>query len=239
MESMSFSGDIPYYFIPYFCSALQDAEYRDLPGSSPATVSFSSAAKVGFIHLNLSWENKWCILIRTGYWLTKQVEEIIYSVVWEIELTSGFSHRCIQFEELDCKEYPCQGYSQSLKNTPSSETPFLPTIITFELAASDSTYPRTLTVRASIIFPDYSLLSKIILGSLIVGRVMPQFYEIHSFDHPSIYWWSLLSNHQKNNFLSAVPRRGPKAGVLRIKQDFHGSGVNRIDSCPFLHHIRC
>jgi hypothetical protein len=58
MESMSFSGDIPYYFIPYFCSALQDAEYRDLPGSSTASVSFSSSAKSGFSHLDLTGEDE-------------------------------------------------------------------------------------------------------------------------------------------------------------------------------------
>jgi hypothetical protein len=30
-----------------------------------------------------------------------------------------------------------------------------------------------------------------------------------------------------------MPRRGPGAGVLHIENDFHGSGVNRIDSCLF------
>jgi hypothetical protein len=30
-------------------------------------------------------------------------------------------------------------------------------------------------------------------------------------------------------------RRGPEAGVLRRENDFHGSGVNRIDSTQFLH----
>ena len=37
---------------------------------------------------------------------------------------------------------------------------------------------------------------------------------------------------QKNS-LPAVPRRGHDAGVLRREDDFHGSGVNRIDSCLF------
>jgi len=41
--------------------------------------------------------------------------------------------------------------------------------------------------------------------------------------------------------LPAVPRRGPEAGVLRIFCDFHGSGLNQIDSClvlqsPFYYH---
>ena len=31
-----------------------------------------------------------------------------------------------------------------------------------------------------------------------------------------------------------MPRRGPEAGVLRIEDDLHGSGVNRIDSYLFL-----
>jgi hypothetical protein len=35
----SFSIDIPYPFNPYFSPALEDAEYRDLPGSSPTPVS--------------------------------------------------------------------------------------------------------------------------------------------------------------------------------------------------------
>ena len=52
-------------------------------------------------------------------------------------------------------------------------------------------------MRASIIPSDYSLHSKIFLGLLFVGRVLLQVYEIHPFDHPSIYWWSLLSNHLK------------------------------------------
>ncbi len=30
-----------------------------------------------------------------------------------------------------------------------------------------------------------------------------------------------------------MPRRCPGAGVLYIENDFHGSGVNRIDSCLF------
>ena len=32
----------------------------------------------------------------------------------------------------------------------------------------------------------------------------------------------------------AVPQRGPEAGFHRIHYDFHGSGVNPIDSCLFL-----
>ncbi len=31
-----------------------------------------------------------------------------------------------------------------------------------------------------------------------------------------------------------MPRRGFKEGVLRREDDFHGMGVNRIDSCLFL-----
>ena len=31
-----------------------------------------------------------------------------------------------------------------------------------------------------------------------------------------------------------MPRRGPEAGFHRIHYDFHGSGVNPIDSCLFL-----
>jgi len=31
-----------------------------------------------------------------------------------------------------------------------------------------------------------------------------------------------------------VPRRGPDAGILRIKDNIHGSGVNRINSGLFL-----
>jgi hypothetical protein len=31
-----------------------------------------------------------------------------------------------------------------------------------------------------------------------------------------------------------VPRGGPKAGLHQIYYDFHGSGVNHIDSCSFL-----
>ena len=41
---------------------------------------------------------------------------------------------------------------------------------------------------------------------------------------------------QKNS-LPAVPRRGPEVGFLHIKDDFHGLGVNRIDSCLFLQSI--
>jgi len=38
---------------------------------------------------------------------------------------------------------------------------------------------------------------------------------------------------QKNS-LPAVPRRGPEAEVIRIEDNFHGSGVNRNDSFLFL-----
>ena len=30
-----------------------------------------------------------------------------------------------------------------------------------------------------------------------------------------------------------MPRRGPEAGILRRENDFHDSGVNRIDLCAF------
>jgi hypothetical protein len=44
-----------------------------------------------------------------------------------------------------------------------------------------------------------------------------------------------ISNKQfKKNHCPAVPRRGPEAGFNRIHYDFHGSGMNHIDSCPFL-----
>jgi len=41
------------------------------------------------------------------------------------------------------------------------------------------------------------------------------------------------TNNSKK-ILPAVPRRGPEAGLHRIHYDFHGSGVNHIDSCLFL-----
>jgi len=39
----------------------------------------------------------------------------------------------------------------------------------------------------------------------------------------------------KKNSQPAMHRRGPEAGALRRENDFHGSGVNRIDSSQFLH----
>jgi len=39
----------------------------------------------------------------------------------------------------------------------------------------------------------------------------------------------------KKNSLPAVHRRGPEEGSLRRENDFHSSGVNRIDSSQFLH----
>ena len=50
----SLTGDILNNFHPDFSSALQDAEHRDLTGSSPTPVSLSSPAKVRLVHLNLS-----------------------------------------------------------------------------------------------------------------------------------------------------------------------------------------
>ena len=38
----------------------------------------------------------------------------------------------------------------------------------------------------------------------------------------------------KKNFLPAVPQRDQKSGVLRIGNDFHGSGVNQSDSYQIL-----
>ena len=38
----------------------------------------------------------------------------------------------------------------------------------------------------------------------------------------------------KKNFLPTVPRRGSDVAVLFIEDDFHDSGVNRIDSYLFL-----
>ena len=43
-----------------------------------------------------------------------------------------------------------------------------------------------------------------------------------------------ISNKQFKKLLPAVPRRGPEAGFHRIHYDFHGSGMNSIDSCLFL-----
>ena len=43
---------------------------------------------------------------------------------------------------------------------------------------------------------------------------------------------SVTNNSKK--IMPAVPRRGPEAGFHRIHYDFHGSGVNSIDSCLFL-----
>jgi hypothetical protein len=44
---------------------------------------------------------------------------------------------------------------------------------------------------------------------------------------------------QKNS-LPGVPRKGPEAGVRRRENNFHGSGLSRIDSCLFLHsHFLC
>ena len=43
-----------------------------------------------------------------------------------------------------------------------------------------------------------------------------------------------IGNKQFKKPLPAVPRRGPEAGFHRIHYDFHGSGVNPIDSCLFL-----
>jgi len=42
-----------------------------------------------------------------------------------------------------------------------------------------------------------------------------------------------ISNKQSKKTLPAVPLRGPGAGFHRIHYDFHGSGVNPIDSCLF------
>ncbi len=41
-----------------------------------------------------------------------------------------------------------------------------------------------------------------------------------------------VTNNKKT--LPAVPRRGPEAGFHRIHYDFHGSGVDHIDSCLYL-----
>ena len=40
---------------------------------------------------------------------------------------------------------------------------------------------------------------------------------------------------KQKNSLPAVPRRGFEAEALRIEDDFHGSGVDRIDSYLFIH----
>ena len=42
-----------------------------------------------------------------------------------------------------------------------------------------------------------------------------------------------IGDYSKNSF-PAMPRRGPDAGIFRLYYNFHDSGLNRIDSCPFL-----
>ena len=46
--------------------------------------------------------------------------------------------------------------------------------------------------------------------------------------------WRIGDEKLKKISLPTVPRRGPEAVVLCREDDFHGSGVNRIDSCLFL-----
>jgi hypothetical protein len=45
-------------------------------------------------------------------------------------------------------------------------------------------------------------------------------------------------DYQKKYSLMPMPRRGPETGDLRIQDDFHDSGVNRIDSCLFLQNLK-
>jgi len=49
--------DILYNVDPDFSPALQDTEYRDLPGSSPATISFFPPSKIRINQLSLSFQN--------------------------------------------------------------------------------------------------------------------------------------------------------------------------------------
>src|SRR5208337_2926696 len=110
-----------------------------------------------------------------------------------------FSHRSIQFEELDGKEYPNQRNSQSFQDTPSSGTPLLPAIVAFELAPPDTAYPRALAMWTLIISSDDSLLSKIFLGSLFIGRVLLQLDQIHPIRPPEFILVVVIK--QSPNFL--------------------------------------
>jgi len=62
----SLAGAILNNFHPDFSSALQDAEHRNLTGSSATTVSLSSPAKVRLIHLNVHGKSELSITIRPG-----------------------------------------------------------------------------------------------------------------------------------------------------------------------------
>ena len=42
-----------------------------------------------------------------------------------------------------------------------------------------------------------------------------------------------IGTNNSKKTLPAVPLRGPEAGFHRIHYDFHGSGVNHLDSCLF------
>ncbi len=51
--------------------------------------------------------------------------------------------------------------------------------------------------------------------------------------------WRFGDEKFKKNSHSAMPQRGLKAGVLFKEDDFHGSGLNQIHSCPFLQSRDC
>jgi hypothetical protein len=69
-------------------------------------------------------------------------------------------------------------------------------------------------------------------------------YDMRFFSHATMYddrrrpangrprGGSGTNNFKKN--LPAVPRRIPEAGFHRMYYDFHGSGVNHLDSCLLL-----
>ena len=77
----SLTGDILSNINTDFLSAFQDAEHRDLTGSSATPVSLSSPAKLRLIHLYLPGKSEWSITIRPDDWLLEQVEEIVDRVI--------------------------------------------------------------------------------------------------------------------------------------------------------------
>jgi len=183
------SLDIPDHLDTDLSSPFQDPEHRDLPGSTPAPLSFPPPAEIGLIHLDLTGEGE-PLGICCSDGPPEQVEEPVDRVVGKVQLPGSLPYRGIQLEQLEGREEPREGYPRSLQDTALPRSPLLPAGVTPDLRPPDPSDTGARTPGTPVIRSEDALGPEVFFCSLLVSDVLLQIDEIHLFDHLRIGRWS-------------------------------------------------
>lgn len=135
LSQQAFGSDVFYYCHLYFSVSLQDTKDGNLSGSTPATFTFTPAAEVGFIELNLSGEPEIAFSDHQG-----PSDEITYpqdSGIAQTDLSCYPACRDFEFKEFNDPQQLFQR-NAALTNPPIREVmkgisaSFAPELFTFQ-----------------------------------------------------------------------------------------------------------